>query len=214
MRAMLCLLISGLLITGTALAQERMPVEQVCGPAPEQVSTSEKGNLDAKAQTLFKIGSGELQGAAERYKSEIMINPNRSDAARQLFYLKRISCVLIYQDQTLSIDEKLKRIQALESGLTVSEEIRNKLIGSYQIRLGPRGGCNGGRPYTDPDTPAKIVSDGDNLTAYNECGNPTPVKIVDEKTIYFYQERAEIDFNGDSLIIRADDGNSWQKLRN
>jgi hypothetical protein len=99
-----------------------MPVDQVCGPPGEQISTTEKGNLDAKARTLFKIGSAEMQGTAEQIKSEILVNPNRSDAARQLFYLKRISCILVYQDATLSTDEKLKRVQGLESGLYVSGE--------------------------------------------------------------------------------------------
>ena len=107
--------------SNTAFPQAALPVEEVCGPAPEQVSTAENGNLDIKAQTLLKIGSGELQGAAEKIKSEILVNPNRSDAARQLFYLKRISCVLIYQDSKLSIDEKLARIQKLEEGLTLPQ---------------------------------------------------------------------------------------------
>lgn len=124
MRATLCILIVELLRAGAALAQTQspMPVGEVCGPPSEQISTTEKGNLDAKARTLFKIGSAEMQGAAEQIKSEIMVNPDRSDAARQLFYLKRVSCVLVYQDATLSTDEKLKRIQALESGLYISAE--------------------------------------------------------------------------------------------
>jgi outer membrane protein OmpA-like peptidoglycan-associated protein len=119
MRVVVCLLVSVLVFSGAVFAQERMPVNQVCGPAPEEVSQSEKGNLDAKAQTLLKIGSGELQGTAEKFKNEIMVNPNRSDAARQLFYLKRISCVLIYQDTTLSTDEKLERIEKLERGISL-----------------------------------------------------------------------------------------------
>jgi hypothetical protein len=124
MRAILCIFIVELLRGGAALAQtpSPMPVDQVCGPPGEQISTTEKGNLDAKARTLFKIGSAEMQGTAEQIKSEILVNPNRSDAARQLFYLKRISCILVYQDATLSTDEKLKRVQGLESGLYVSGE--------------------------------------------------------------------------------------------
>ena len=123
MRATFCVLILGL-SSSASMAQTPapMPVDEVCGPPGEQVSTTEKGNLDAKARTLFKIGSAEMQGAAEQIKNEIIVNPNRSDAARQLFYLKRISCILVYQDATLSTDEKLKRIQALESGLYVSAE--------------------------------------------------------------------------------------------
>src|SRR5215212_965146 len=121
MRYLMRLLMTSLFISGTAFAQERMPVEQVCGPPYENVTTTEKGNLDAKAQTLFRIGSADLQGAAERTKNEVILNSNRSDAIRQLIYLNRISCVLIYQDQSLSTDEKLKRIQMLVSGLQISE---------------------------------------------------------------------------------------------
>jgi hypothetical protein len=113
------ILLAALLLGFPALAQPALPVEQVCGPSSEEVSTSEKANLDAKAQTLLKIGSVNLQGAAEKTRTEIMVNSNRSDGARLILYLKRISCVLIYQDTSLSTDEKLQRIQALQSGLTL-----------------------------------------------------------------------------------------------
>jgi hypothetical protein len=95
-----------------------------------------------------------------------------------------------------------------------AENIGNKLIGSYQVILGPRGGCGGGKPNSFPNAPAKIISDGHNLTAYNECGGATSVRIGDERTIYFYGEHAELEISGDSVIIKADDGNSWRKIRN
>jgi hypothetical protein len=209
----------GLLVSGTTLAQEQTPIEQVCGPPYEKVSTSEKGKLDAQAQTLFKIGSGELQGAAEKARTEIMVNANRSDASRQLLYLNHLACVLIYQDKSLSLDDKLKRIQALASGLLESdlkaaaEDLRNKLIGQYQVRLGPKGGCNGGKPLKYPEHLAKITKEVDKLTSYNECDTASIVRIVDEKTMYFFKESAEIDQIGSGLIIWAQDGNSWQKVR-
>src|SRR5262249_49936300 len=34
------------------------------------------------------------------------------------------------------------------------ESIRNKLIGEYQVILGPKGGCNGGAPNSRPAAPA------------------------------------------------------------
>jgi len=112
--------LAALLLGAPAFAQTPLPVEQVCGPPSEVVSTTEKVDLDAKAQTFLKIGSVDLQGAAEKTRKEIMVNSNRSDASRLLLYLKRISCVLIYQDTSLSTDEKLQRIQALQSGLTLA----------------------------------------------------------------------------------------------
>ena len=219
MRRVLCLLIPGLLISGTTLAQEQTSAEQACGPPYEKVSTSEKGKLDAQAQTLLKIGSGELQGAAEKARTEITINANRSDASRQLFYLNHLACILIYEDKSLSLDEKLKRIQALSSGLlesdlkVASEDFRNKLIGQYQVRLGPKGGCNGGNPGEYPEHLARIIREGGKLTAYNECDVTSIVRIVDEKTMYFFKESAEIDRTGSGLIIWVQDGNSWQKVR-
>ena len=143
MRGASCLLILGLILCGPAFAEERMPVDRVCGPAPEEVSETEKGNLDAKAQTLLKIGSGELQGAAEKVKREIMVNQSRSDAARQLFYLKRISCVLLYQDTTLTTDDKLKRIRELETGLLNQMNPRSETASPPQVR------CESVRPQID-----------------------------------------------------------------
>src|SRR5256885_9116116 len=62
------------------------------------------------------------------FRSEIMVNPNRSDASRQLFYIKRIACVLIYQDKSLSTDEKLKRIDRKSTRLNSSH-----LVISYAV---------------------------------------------------------------------------------
>lgn len=120
MRAVSYALLSWVLFNGTAIAQTKMPTAQVCGPPVENVSTTEKVNLDAKAQTLFRVGLVDLQGVAEKTKNEIMIGANRSDAARLLLYLKRVSCVLIYEDNALSTDEKLKRMEALASSLKLS----------------------------------------------------------------------------------------------
>src|SRR3954451_23693643 len=97
MRLIIWIFAIALLVSRVANAQTPMPVEQVCGPPGEEISTAAKGNLDLQAQTLAKIGSVQLQGAAEKVQREVMIRANRSDAARQLFYMKRISCIIIYQ---------------------------------------------------------------------------------------------------------------------
>jgi hypothetical protein len=60
---------------------------------------------------------------------------------------------------------------------------------------------------------ARIVTDGNNLTAFNECESPTPVNLVTETMIYFFNEQGLVAWNGDHLTIYATDGNSWQKLQ-
>jgi hypothetical protein len=53
----------------------------------------------------------------------------------------------------------------------------------------------------------------DQPAAYNECGSATTISIADEHTIYFFGERGELDFRNGGVLIKADDGNSWQKVR-
>jgi hypothetical protein len=89
----------------------------VCGTPNEEVSQETKGNLEGKAQTLARIGTAELQGAVSNVKREIEVRENRGDAARELHYLNYISCVLIYQDDHLSTDDKLKRINVIRERL-------------------------------------------------------------------------------------------------
>src|ERR1700730_3014531 len=85
----------------------------VCGTPNEEVSQEIKGNLEGKAQTFARIGTAELQGAASKTRHEIEVRETRSDAARELHYLNYISCVIIYQDDHLSTDDKLRRINVL-----------------------------------------------------------------------------------------------------
>jgi hypothetical protein len=102
-------------------------------------------------------------------------------------------------------------LQAVREDAT--KNIGDRLVGSYQVILGPRGGCNGGVPNSYPRQLARIVSDGNSLIAYNECGSTTTISIADEHTIYFFGERGELDFGNGGVLIKADDGNSWQKVR-
>lgn len=89
----------------------------VCGTPSEEISQETKGTLEGKAQTLARLGTAELQGAASIVKKEIEVRESRSDAARELHYLNYISCVLIYQDTHLTTDEKLRRIDVLRGAL-------------------------------------------------------------------------------------------------
>lgn len=93
---------------------------EICGLPSEAESQEVKGNLQGKAQTLARLGEAELQGAAELIRNEITIGSNRSDAARELHYINYMSCVAIFSDKTLSTDQKLARIRALNAGLYMS----------------------------------------------------------------------------------------------
>jgi hypothetical protein len=85
------------------------------------------------------------------------------------------------------------------------ESIRNKLIGEYQVILGPKGGCNGGAPNSRPAAPARITYDGRDPIATNECGDGSRIRIsIDGKTIYFYGESAKVDINGEKVVLTDD----------
>jgi len=88
------------------------------------------------------------------------------------------------------------------------------LLGEYQVKLGPNGGCNNGLRNTFPNTPALIKSDGLRPIARNECGSESPVRVSsDGKTIYAWGERGEIKIVNGTLTITYQDGNSWEKLQ-
>lgn len=109
-------------------------------------------------------------------------------------------------------DKMWERIATAGSGPTATQDIAQQLIGRYQVVLGPKGGCNGGAPYSYPNNPARITSDGVNLIAFNECGARTLVQIHPAgRQIFFYNERADLDLSN-GLLIRAEDGNSWLKI--
>jgi hypothetical protein len=94
-----------------------MPVDQVCGPAGEEISLEKKASLEGKAQALVGTGIPALEGAASSARTEIEVRASRSDVAMELHYLNHISCILIYQDIRLSTDEKLQRIAVLRDAL-------------------------------------------------------------------------------------------------
>jgi len=104
-------------------------------------------------------------------------------------------------------------------GIPVPPDISNKLVGKYQVHLGPNGGCKGktekGAPNTYPSTLAEIKLDGSDLTAVNECGEQSKgVRIsADGKKLFWWNESAELVFTGtDEVSIDGESGNSWQKV--
>jgi hypothetical protein len=98
-------------------------------------------------------------------------------------------------------------------GEPVPVDMRTQLIGEYQVQLGPRGGCGGGKPFSHPTTLATITSGNSGLIARNECGDVSPVNISeDRKTIFWYGESARLDTSGSTLSTTDDAGNTWVKV--
>lgn len=101
-------------------------------------------------------------------------------------------------------------------GMPVPPDVASKLVGKYQVHLGPKGGCNSGPANSYPTNLAEISTNGSDLSATNECGTSSPwVRIsADGKTLFFFGESAQLRFTGgDGVEIDADDGNSWQKVK-
>jgi hypothetical protein len=93
------------------------------------------------------------------------------------------------------------------------------LVGSYQVILGPKGGCGGGQPFSRPDRPAHIFRNQNALFAENECGERSRINILNASDIIvFYpdgfNEHVRISIAGSAVTLSADDGNTWKKLTN
>jgi hypothetical protein len=168
------------------------------------LSAPAKERVDAIAATAewFRV---DVSGLSQARQQQIVLEQIRARTQRNLL----VAGVTLFLAVILGVIAIISIVAPKPPG----PDMRAKLIGSYQVILGPNGGCNGGRPGTYPSNPARIMSDGSNLTAYNECGNSTTVNISgDNKTIYFYGESAQLDFTGPTLTIRDQAGNTWQKI--
>jgi hypothetical protein len=97
--------------------------------------------------------------------------------------------------------------------LPLTETTRSVLEGSFQVILGPKGGCDGGKPYSQPTLQAHIRNINGNLVATNECGTTTSLSI-DRNVLYIWNEYADVRFIGsEDVTIKFDDGNSWRKVK-
>jgi hypothetical protein len=93
----------------------------LCGPVPAlptalQNDESFKGQLQGQADLLSKlVGKAELSGQVEAARKQLYQNSDKFFAAQKDAYLAYLFCVLITQDKSLDISEKLKALQTFKS---------------------------------------------------------------------------------------------------
>jgi hypothetical protein len=95
-------------------------------------------------------------------------------------------------------------------------DVPQVLEGSYQVRLGPGGGCNGGPPNSFPQTLAKITIDNVGAVwATNECAQTSRLSVVDNGHGYWWGQPISFDLRNGGVTISEDrrGGNSWQKVQ-
>jgi hypothetical protein len=114
------------MLFGIAEASAQHPI---CGRAPEwdiksQDTESLKGDLQGKAQLLTKLlGSANLSGQIQTERETLYKNSDEPEARRQDAYLAYMFCVLIMDDRTLSINEKIKAINEFKQPVRKSESL-------------------------------------------------------------------------------------------
>jgi len=145
------------------------------------------------------------------------ITVDRADAKGSQFFENEEIRRLVDQDIRGCMKGQWAAILPYLAGLTPPpspQQVAQKLPGSYQVHLGPIGGCNGGAPNSLPGQLARIDSIGGQLIAYNECGTKTTATIsVDGKILYFYNLPAQIDLNANEVkITDTTHGNWWEKV--
>jgi hypothetical protein len=90
------------------------------------------------------------------------------------------------------------------------------LVGNYQVRLGPGGGCNGGAPNSFPPTLATITIDNAGAVfATNECGQTSRLSVADNGHGFWWGEPISFDLRNGGVLISEErqNGNSWQKVQ-
>jgi hypothetical protein len=168
----------------------------------------EKERIEAIAATaeLFKL---DLSGLTNKQKQELALAQITARSRRDALIARGTLIVAIILG-TIAIVSIV-----LPSSQPPSPDLKSKLVGSYQVKLGKNGGCNGGKPYTFPKELAKIYTDSSDLIAQNECGDRTPIRVSGwGDTIYFYGESARITQAAPNLPVTITDDyqNVWEKL--
>lgn len=95
-------------------------------------------------------------------------------------------------------------------------DIHQVLLGNYQVRLGPGGGCNGGPANSFPANLAKVTKDTSGaLVATNECGDASRLSVVDDGHGFWWRQPISFDLRNGGVTISEDrqNGNSWQKVQ-
>lgn len=91
--------------------------------------------------------------------------------------------------------------------------IEEKLLGEYQVVLGPNGGCKGGPRNTKPAKKATIKRTPDGkLEATNECDDKTIITLR-YGTADLWGTTAFYEITGDDVTFIDAFGNSWVKLK-
>jgi hypothetical protein len=200
----------------------------ICGTANEEMSQELKGNLEAKAQTFARLGTAELQGAVSDAKKTIEVGKNRSDAARELHFLNHASCMLIIQDDHLSTDEKLKRINELRVLTNVSSsntpadlpakfsETDATRVSAFDFQTPPQEIKPGFRKWTRvaPDTWVQLYPDGTKdfeykvarINLYDCDGTVVSSKIDNDFQAFFPDKDCQ---TKQFMFRRLSQGNKW-----
>lgn len=170
-------------------------------------SAPERERLDAIAATAewFRV---DLSGLSSKQKQAIILAQISARSRRDALIGRYAFGIAVILGLIAVVS-----IIWVRQGFEPSPDLKTKLIGTYQVKLGRNGGCNGGPPFTKPNNPAQIYSDGATLTAKNECGQTSAIRVSGyPNTIYWYGESARVATNLPALTITDDFENVWEKL--
>jgi hypothetical protein len=85
------------------------------------MSETTKGDLEGKAQAIGKLlGSGQLGGRIEMERRMLYQTGDKSEAVRKDWFLTYLTCVMLMNDKTAPLQQKLDAIQALRRPVTGS----------------------------------------------------------------------------------------------
>jgi hypothetical protein len=170
-------------------------------------------NLDVSAESTNIVPT-----SAQKLKSYV----ERSSAkdGRPFSFVLSLTPEVVGQESTIDVkvgDESasllLPPLPALKSVPPILESIKGRLVGKYQVIIGPYSGCSG-PAYSKPAQLAKITTDGTNLTAYNECGTDGLIHFsVDGKKIYWNGDSFTVNITGDKVVLVDDSQNTWEKVQ-
>ena len=104
------LIVFGFLLYGTPAFAEVF----LCGDSPPVADSSLKGDIEGKAKLLSKLlGDASLRGEIEISRKEIFSKYPNADRLVIDYYLLYQACLILMQDETLDITEKLKELRAM-----------------------------------------------------------------------------------------------------
>lgn len=102
--------------------------QEICGTPPsfdvrKEEADAIKGDLNGKAQALSKfLGNAELTGRIESERKTLYQTSEGSDANRKDAYLAYLFCMIIMQDKSANMNDKLKALQTFRQPIPISGE--------------------------------------------------------------------------------------------